>query len=498
MAKSTHTEKPSAPSAGLCAVPVAAVVTRPVCDPGLIDRDALLREAQRQTEPFVRPGSRSVAAHVIRKTSAHPRGISLDTGANRPGKAAETVVTDAYCKVHAGGDHRMVNPPLVTAPNVVDVRAAPDAVSKRDVWFLVETKDGRLIPCAGGQVKTGSPKYITRSLVKMTRSEGYGKLGILDASYVNPDGTPRVGPGGFTERQARRLRNAGVRLRGVEDLEARASQLVGDVDAFQTDGLTPTQRAELVRLRDDIARAYSGKGVAGRVAGGAAIGFATGAVLSIALQKAAGCPVDVAAVTGAAVQSALIGGGCTLADSGLYHFASRALSHSPEAAKAFAQRGVAGGMCAIAIAADVSVEVQAVRAGERTVADAVAGGAAKSALNLLPLLLAPLGLLGIPVLLATQVGGRWAIQEIRARDAYLTSAFEADMSRVEAVLARSAEVDREALALLEEAAETDRRFDAVIGASAYGDATSGPAGVLPDGDLDDLFARVMAGAPSTT
>jgi hypothetical protein len=100
---------------------------------------------------------------------------------------------------------------------------------------------------------------------------------------------------------------------------------------------------------------------------------------------------------------------------------------TPEAAKGFAQQGVAIGFCVIAIGTDLFAEARAANRGEVTVAGAVGGMAAKTALDLLPLVMAPLGLAGLPILVGTQIGGRWLIAKAREADRVIEKAIAEDL-----------------------------------------------------------------------
>lgn len=424
-----------------------AVSPHIVSDPQISDQGRLFSEAVRQTEPLAAAGSRDAAqaARAVRNGTAFRNGLrpetcerlvtngkelgSLVRGAHPTGKAAEVVAVADFRDLHAGGDPGITNSPHKVATNVHDIKLSPDHASRKDLVFQFRTKDGMLITKANGQVKTGSAQYVSDKLEQMAETPGYGKVGYVDARYVNPDGTPRMAPDGFTKAQARRLQKAKVRLRGIKDLDARAEQLVENVAKYADDGLDPVARKQLRQLRDDITLAYQPNNVAVRVAGGAAVAAATAAIVTLVVQTASGEKIDVATIGEAAGQGALFGAGGALADAGIFHAATH-FGMAPEAAKSLAQNGVAAGFCLIAISSDVFSEVVAVRNGDVSVANAVAGTAAKSALDVLPFVLAPLGIVGVPVLIGTQLGGRWALARVREADRKLEVAIEDDLLHV--------------------------------------------------------------------
>ena len=133
------------------------------------------------------------------------------------------------------------------------------------------------------------------------------------------------------------------------------------------------------------------------------------------MQVASGGEVEVTDIRDAAGKGALFGAGGALAEAGIYHAATHA-GAAPEIARAAAQQGVAVGFCLIAVGTDVWSEVAAARRGDISAASAASGSCAKAVLDLLPLVLAPLGLWGVPVLLGAQLGGRWVISRLRAMD----------------------------------------------------------------------------------
>ena len=76
---------------------------------------------------------------------------------------------------------------------------------------------------------------------------------------------------------------------------------------------------------------------------------------------------------------------------------------------------------------DVLDEFKSVRDGEVTTANAVADTAAKVALDVLPIVVAPLGIAGVPVVVGAQVGGRWIINRVREADKRIERAIEEDL-----------------------------------------------------------------------
>lgn len=429
------------------------VAARAVTDPGVLDQGRLYREALNQTRPIASSEAEALRiADMVRNGTARPNGLtqptaerlatfgrSLDSftnGANPGGKAAEVVAVSDYRDLHAGRDTRIVNPPEHVASNVQDIRLAPDSSSRKDIVFGFEAKNGEVVWKYNGQVKTGGPQYVADTLVKMAKSPGYGKVGYVDARYVNADGTPRIAPDAFTNGQARRLQEAKVRLRGIPNLEKRAEQLIANIRTGKADGLDPIARQELQQLRDDIAAAYRGRGVIGRIGGGAAMAAASAAVVSLVVQLATEGKVDARTVGNAAGTGAVFGASGAAADAGLYHLGTKVLEMAPEAAKEFAQQGVAVGFCVIAIGTDLIAEVRAARRGDLTPSGAIAGAAAKTAIDLLPLVMAPLGFVGLPVLVGAQVGGRWLVGKAREADRVLEQAIEADGTLAESISQR--------------------------------------------------------------
>lgn len=456
------------------------VVATPVTDPVVLDQGRVFAEALHQTQPVAAPGTSEavILAKTLREGSARSHGIaqstaeryaasprtldSLISGANPQGKAAEVVATTDYRVLHDGFDPGIVNPPQHVAANVADIRLSPDPAGRKDLLYAFETNKGGILWKYDGQIKTGDPQYVADSLVKMARTPGYGKVGYVDARLVNADGTPRVGPGAFTESQARQLQEAKVRLRGIPDLEERANRLMTDIRASKADGLDPVARAELQRLRDDIARAYQARGIAGRIGGGAAIAAASAAVVSLVVQLATEGRVDAVAVGHAAGTGAAFGAGGAAADAGLYHLATKAVGMTPEAAKAFAQQGVAVGFCVVAIGTDLVSEVRAARRGEVSAVGALGGTSVKTALDLLPLVMAPMGLAGLPILVGAQVGGRWLVARAREADRILEQAIAEDEAHAEDMMQRMSDFTRDVEEITAECSEATARFREVM------------------------------------
>jgi hypothetical protein len=108
-------------------------------------------------------------------------------------------------------------------------------------------------------------------------------------------------------------------------------------------------------------------------------------------------------------------------------------------------------------------ELRAVCAGNITTLDAVSGTAFKAALTTLPLVLAPLGLAALPVLIATQIGGRWALTAIRARDARLVAAIAEDSALVKATLAENDRVQASVTQVFKCCDDTDQLFREIVG-----------------------------------
>ena len=458
----------------------APVITPPaVTDPSIINEANVFSEAVYQTRPLVAEGSREAAqaARAVGDGTALPNGLrpetcerlvtngkelgSLVSGANPNGKAAEVVAVSDYRDLHAGRDPGITNAPHKIADNVADIRLSPDHASRKDLVFQFRAKDGMRITKPNGQVKTGSGRYVSRKLVQMAESPGYGQVGYVDSRFVNPDGTPRVAPDGFSKAQARRLQKAKVQLRGIQDLDSRAEKLVENIAKHGDDGFNPVARQQLQQLRDDIAKAYRLRNVGPRVAGGAAVAAATAVILSLIVQVASGGEIDIAEVGKTAGKGALFGAGGAIAEAGIFHGVS-SLGMTPEAANAVAQNGVAVGFCLLAVGTDVFAEIKSARQGDISMANAVAGSAVKSALDVLPLVLAPLGIAGIPILIGAQIGGRWGIARVREADRKLEIAIEEDLQKVSRLHMILDQREREFESVVRACDETDALFEQVM------------------------------------
>ncbi|MDI1477174.1 hypothetical protein [Polyangium sp. y55x31] len=460
----------------------AAAIQQPLQTPAQSPAAAVqaldFAEALYQTQPLVPWAGRETAqaAQLVAESTARVRGLlpetayrmvtsprdlfSFITGPHPSGKTAEIVVAAEFRDLHAGAEPRMHNGPRYVSSNVVDVRLSPDTASRRDLLFQVRTRDG-VLTVAGGQVKTGSGQYVSESLIKMAQTSGYGRTGYVDARFVNLDGSPRIAPDAFTANQAQRLREAGVQLRGILDLEERARLLVENIVGHGEDGLDPVAREELVRLRDDIAAAYGLGGVADRAVGSAASAAATSALVSLMMQAASGGRVDMAQVAHSAAGAAVWGAGSVAADALVYE-AATGMGLAPEVARAVAQRTVAVGCCVIGVVSDALAEANAVREGRATVMDALSAGAFKTTMGLLPLVMPALGV-GVPVLAAVQIGGRWALAALRNSEASLARTIAEDFEVAAALEQRMERMGETISHLQDECKETDRLFERVMG-----------------------------------
>ncbi len=445
-----------------------------ILDPAILNRDRVFAEAVRQTTPLCPQGSHQAArvSRVVSEGAASQHGLrpetcerlvtsgrkleSLISGAHPSGKTAEVVALTDYRELHSGKNPGIVNSPEYVAQNVHDIRLSPHHASRKDLFFQYRADNGYIITKYNGQVKTGSAQYVSESLVEMAETPGYGKVGYVDACFVNPDGTPRIATDAFNPEQARRLTGAKVRLRGILNLNKRAEYLIDDINKHAEDGLSPAVREQLQQLRNDIATAYEYKSVAGRLASGAAVTAASAALLSLLMQYATEGKLDPTAAATAAGKASLYGASGVLADAGLYHAGVQLAGMTEEAAKGFAQQGVAVGFCAIAIGVDIYSEVALCREGQVSATNATAASSMKAALNLLPFVLAPLGLIGVPILIVTQIGGRWVIAKSRQADeivnesveqhSHLVDEINGQLSRIEEACAEATtqcnEIDR--------------------------------------------------------
>lgn len=436
--KSTLSSVASATVNGLNPV----VNLRQVTDPGILDQQELFQEAKRQCQPV---GSTPLnAERFIKDTTARTHGLKSETvqsalekeielgdlckGANPQGKAKEVVVAYEYNKMRHGDTSGVVNAPRYNSPSVKDVRISPDTASKRDIIFKVDIGNDRVILAEGGQVKTGAAEYIADSLSEMAKKEGYGKTAILDAKFVNSDGSPKIAPDAFTPEQARKIQEGGIRLRGVKDLDSRGDNLLKNINGYKEDELDPVTQHKIQQLQNDIANAYKGRAVAGRMAGNAAIAFAAAAILSIVIQYSTNKRVDIQPVLQSGGQAAAYGGTGALADAALYKIGTH-MGKTAQQAKAFAQQGVTVGFCLVAAAADTISEFKSYKEGDIALADAAMGSSFKIALDILPIITAPLGVFGVPICIGAQIGGRWGISKLRAADKRLDAEIEAELQK---------------------------------------------------------------------
>ena len=169
-----------------------------------------------------------------------------------------------------------------------------------------------------------------------------------------------------------------------------------------------------------------------------------------------------AAVGRTAATAALFGAGATAADAAIYHAATH-FGAAPEAARALAANGATAGLCLFAAGADILAEAEAAQAGDIAPAGAVAGSAAKAALDILPLALAPLGLAGIPVFVCAQIAGRQALHRVRERDRKLKRAIAEDMARAGALHARLDRMAADYREMRREDDECDRLVESALG-----------------------------------
>ncbi len=98
--------------------------------------------------------------------------------------------------------------------------------------------------------------------------------------------------------------------------------------------------------------------------------------------------------------------------------------------------------------------------------DAVAGTSFKTALGMLPLVLPPLGLVGAPLLVAIQVGGRWSLAALRQRDAALARAISEDLEVAAELQTRLSDMGGTISRLSAECDETDTLFEETMGRTA--------------------------------
>ncbi|WP_434794536.1 hypothetical protein TPDSL_15750 [Terrisporobacter petrolearius] len=428
-----------------------------VTDPFILDQNNLVKEVEKQCAPILN-GDRIInGKKFVNKYTARKYKMKNDTvdnmlnknreikdfikGANPQGKIKEVVVAYEYRNLQNGDDSGVVNAPKHNSPNVKDIRLSPDDASKRDLIFKIDIGDDKLILAPGGQVKTGEAKYIADSLCEMAKKESYGKTAILDAKFVNNDGTPRIGEDAFTPEQARKIKKAGIRLRGVKDLDKRGEALLENLKKAELDGLNTVEREQLIKLRNDIAKAYGGKAVAGRMLGGAAIAFATAAVISMIIQYNTNKKIEVRPLlesSGKAAGTGMLG---VLFDAGLYKVGIK-MGKSSEVAKIFAQEGVTSGFCLIAAVADIANEVKSAYDGDISILDSIAGSSLKTAIDLLPIVLMPLGFVGVPIAMGTQIGGRWVISKLRKFDTEIQQNIIEDFMIIKGIEEREANIKK--------------------------------------------------------
>lgn len=148
----------------------------------------------------------------------------------------------------------------------------------------------------------------------------------------------------------------------------------------------------------------------------------------------------------------------------VYHAATE-MGLVPEAAQAMAQRTVAIGCCVIGIVGDAIAEANAVREGRASVGHALSAGAFKTAMGLLPLVMPTLGI-GVPVVAAVQVGGRWALAALRNSEESLARAIGEDVRTATELEQRMDQMGVATARLKNECEETDRLFERVMGPSA--------------------------------
>jgi hypothetical protein len=458
------------------------VDTHVVTDTALLDQGRVFAEALRQAAPLAADGGPEALrmAEIIREGTARKHGLSLETatrmatsgrsvdgllaGANPQGKAAEIVSIADYRAAHAGANSRVINQPEHLAANLHDIRVTPDSSSRKDLLFAFEAKSGKIVWKYNGQVKTGGAQYVTDTLVEMAGNPKYGKAAYVDARYVNADGSPRVANDAFSAAQAKRLRDADVQLRGFQGLESRAEKLMQDLEASKADGLDPVAREELRQLRDDVAAAYRGRNVFARVGGAAAVGAAAAAITALVVQLTTEGKVDVSGVGKAAGSGAALGAGSSVLDAALYHLGNRFFDLTPEVAKQFASNAVSAIFCLVAVGTDILTEVGAARKGDVTAEGALCGASLKVPLDILPLVLAPLGLPGVGLAVASQVGGRLVITKLRDADRRLEHKIRSNFAQLEELIG-------DAKRCTERCDQTDAIFASIMASTG---ATLGP------------------------
>lgn len=347
-------------------------------------------------------------AKAVQAGTANPRPISYETskryvkttqttetffkGANPIGKAAEVFVVADLKDFHNGMNEKIINPPKHPAKNFVDVKVNPDPSGRQDLVFVFKNNKGRLVYRTWGQVKTGSPYYISGRLLKMAKTPGYGKVAYLDSRFVNVDGTPRVAPDGFSASQAEKIKAAKITLRGFKNLESRAKSFVENYSTVKN-GQRATTTIQEVEVKEKVTvsykrsksktvnptkMAYKAKGVAWRACKGSLVGALTAGGLTAAIQcKRKGLKevewkeVGKSAAVGGAVSTVTVG-----VDAALF-YGSRKIGEvvgkkvAAEAAKKIANVGTAGLFGVVSSAMDIHSGYKAVEDGDKEVADVV-------------------------------------------------------------------------------------------------------------------------------
>jgi hypothetical protein len=182
--------------------------------------------------------------------------------------------------------------------------------------------------------------------------------------------------------------------------------------------------------------------------------------------------VDADSALDAGASGAVAGAGGVLADGLLYHAGTELLNLPPEVAQSLARQGVAAGFCLLAIGVDVKTEWDAVQRGEASPTAGLSRAAFFTALDSLPLVVAPLGWVGIPLLIVLQMGGRSLAAQARERDARLAQAIAADMAQADRLEWRLRRLARAADMALADSATTDALYHAAM-------AGAGGAGGVP-------------------
>jgi hypothetical protein len=117
----------------------------------------------------------------------------------------------------------------------------------------------------------------------------------------------------------------------------------------------------------------------------------------------------------------------------------------------------------IALGTDLVSEIRAAGRGDITSTGAVGGFTAKAALDLLPLVMAPRGLPGLPLLVAAQVGGRWLVGKARDADRILAKAIAEDFAMAHALEERLETFGATTTEINAECDETDALFKSTMG-----------------------------------